>query len=406
MESFVARQPIFNQKKEIVAFELLFRNGLHNAMPEMDGDEASCQLLTNTFLNIGIETLTEGKKAFINFTENLLLQKVPLMLPVENTVVEILESVNPTPEVLQACQEMAQKGYVLALDDFIYSTSWQDIIQEVSIIKIDFRKTTKYNILKCMTLKTKKPLTFLAEKIESYEEFRLALNMGFSLFQGYFFCRPEIIQGKKIQGQTLNLLQITMEISKKNINFDHIEALIHRDVGIAYTFLRYINSAFFNRAEKITSIREALVFLGTDEIRRFIAIIALTKIGTNKPEALLKASCTRGKFCERLSISTRKTDLSNELFTLGMFSLLDAILDESMENILERLPLSKNINDALLYGEGPLFPYLSLALAYEQGRWEEVPAAIKAIGIPETEIPGLYLEACEWSQNIPTAIEQ
>ncbi|MDY0163147.1 EAL and HDOD domain-containing protein [Desulfobotulus sp.] len=403
METFVARQPIFNQKKQIVAFELLFRNGMHNAMPEMDGDKASSQLLANTFLNIGIDTLTEGKKAFINFTENLLLQRIPLMLPAQTTVVEILETVNPTEEILQACQEMAGKGYVLALDDFVYSAPWQGLMQAARIIKIDFRVSSEEKIRECMAFKTQRPLIFLAEKVETYEEFQRALALGFSLFQGYFFCRPEIIQGKEIQGQSLNLLQITAESAKEDMDFDRMEALIHRDVGIAYTLLRYINSAFFKRIREITSIRQALVLLGTDEIRRFIAIIALTKICTHKPEALLKASCIRGKFCERLGASTQKTGLSNELFTLGMFSLLDAILDEPMERILEKLSLSRNITDALLHAKGPLFPYLALAIAYEQGDWDAVPAAVAAIQVPETLIPGLYLEACEWSRNLPVA---
>lgn len=403
METFVARQPIFNQKKEIVAFELLFRNGMHNAMPDMDGDEASVQLLSNTFLSIGIQTLTEGKKAFINFTENLLLQKIPLMLPIKETVIEILETVNPTQEIITACQEMSRKGYVLALDDFIYSPPWQEVMQSARIIKIDFRISSEEKIRECMAVKTSRPLIFLAEKVETYEEFRKAVDMGFSLFQGYFFCKPEIIKGKEIQGQTLNLLQITAESAKPDMDFDRMEALIHRDVGIAYTLLRYINSAFFKRIREITSIRQALVLMGTDEIRRFIAIITLSKICSDKPEALLKASCIRGKFCERLGAETGKTGLSNELFTLGMFSLLDAILDEPMEIILKKLSLSRNITEALLHAKGMLWPYLQLAVAYEQGDWDTVPQTLSAIGIPEERVPGLYLDACEWSRNLPSS---
>ncbi|WP_144681829.1 EAL and HDOD domain-containing protein [Desulfobotulus alkaliphilus] len=403
METFVARQPIFNTKKQIVAFELLFRNGMNNAMPEMDGDLASYQLIANSFMDIGMQTLTEGKKAFINFTENLLIQKVPLMLPSKDTVVEILETVHPTVEVIQACREMAGKGYVLALDDFIYTPEWKELTEIARIIKIDFMNTSPEKIRESMAMETKRKPVFLAEKVETHEQFAMAVAMGFSLFQGYFFCRPEIIRGRQIQGQYLNLLQITAESAMPDMDFDRIEALIHRDVGIAYTLLRYINSAFFKRIREITSIRQALVLLGTDEIRRFIAIITLTKICGNKPEALMKASCIRARFCERLGVATEKPGLSSQLFTLGMFSLLDAILDEPMDKILGQLSLSRDIERALLEKNGPLYPFLSLAEAYEKGEWDQVPKALAAIKLSETLVPGLYLEACEWSRNLTAA---
>ncbi|MCW7753236.1 HDOD domain-containing protein [Desulfobotulus sp. H1] len=401
METFVARQPIFNQKKQIVAFELLFRNGMNNAMPEMDGDIASTQLLANSFLDIGMDTLTEGKKAFINFTENLLLQKIPLMLPSQSTVIEVLETVKPSEQIISACREMADKGYVLALDDFVHAPEWADMMQLARIIKLDFPTSSEDKIREIMAVKTAKPILFLAEKVETHEEFSKALAMGFSLFQGYFFCRPEIIRGRKIEGQTLNLLQISAEAANPDMDFDRMEALIHRDVGIAYTLLRYINSAFFKRIREITSIRQALVLLGTDEIRRFITIITFTKVSTGKPEALLKASCIRGKFCERMGAATQQPGLANSLFTLGMFSLLDAILDESMETIIAQLSLSRDIARALLYREGPLAPFLNLAIAYEKGDWAMVPAALSDVSLPETQVPGMYLEACEWSRNLP-----
>ncbi|TYT74363.1 EAL and HDOD domain-containing protein [Desulfobotulus mexicanus] len=403
METFIARQPIFNTQKQIVAFELLFRNGMDNAMPEMDGDQASYQLIANSFMDIGIQTLTEGKRAFINFTENLLLEKVPLMLPPKDTVVEILETVRPTPEVIQACREIAAKGYVMALDDFIYTPEWKELTDIARIIKIDFLNTPLTKIKECMAIETKVKPVFLATKVETHEQFDTAVSMGFILFQGYFFSKPEIIRGRQIQGQYLNLLQITAESAMPDMDLDRMEDLIHRDVGIAYDLLRYINSAYFKCRNEISSIRDALMMLGTDEVRRFIAILTLTKICSNKPEALMKASCIRGRFCERMGAATETPGLSSQLFTLGMFSLLDALLDESMEKILGEISLSKDIEKALLEKTGPLYPFLSLAEAYEKGEWDQVPKALAAIKLPETIIPGLYLEACEWSRNLTSA---
>lgn len=398
MESFVARQPIFNRKKQIIAFELLFRDGTGNAMPDIDGDTASSQLLTNSYLGIGMEALTEGKRAFVNFTENLLLKKTPLLFPKETTVVEVLETVTPSAAVVAACQEIARQGYMIALDDFLYEDTWKPLIDLARIIKIDFRLTPTEEIREYIEKLQDQNLVFLAEKVETYEEFRLAEEMGFDLFQGYFFCRPEVIRGKEIQGQHVSLLQIMAESGKADMDIDRMESLIHRDVGIAYKLLRYMNSAFFRRIHEIASIRQALIMLGTEEIRRFIALIAMTNLSTDKPEALVKTSCIRGKFCERLGAAAGHAGITSELFTLGMFSLLDALLDEPMERILDALPLSQSLVEALLEHKGPLIPYLDLAIAYERGDWEQVPKAIATLKISENEIPGLYLDACEWSQ--------
>src|SRR5208283_1617606 len=226
MDVYVARQPILDRKKSLFAYELLFRDGLANYMPNIDGDTATSKLLSSSFLTIGIDKITFGKRAFVNFTQNLLETDIPLMFPKETTVVEILEDVNPTALVTEACRKLSAKGYSLALDDFVFKLELTPLIELADIIKIDFRATS-YSEIKLILHKfgTKK-IKFLAEKVETNEEFKDALNMGFEFFQGFFFSKPEIVKGKEISGSQMQYLNFMIEISKPNYDLSELETII------------------------------------------------------------------------------------------------------------------------------------------------------------------------------------
>jgi EAL and modified HD-GYP domain-containing signal transduction protein len=394
---YVARQPIFDKNKKIYAYELLFRDGAANYVPDIDGDEATTTLLANTFFTIGMDTLSGGRRSFINFTQNLLEKKVPLLLPKATTVIEILEDVKPGPVLIESCEQMAAAGYTLALDDFVYLPELEPLIALADIIKFDFRLTPKAEIDAYLKRLSGNGLCLLAEKVETHEEFEAAQKMGFELFQGYFFCRPEIIQGREIQGFQINLMMIIAQLNSDTFSYDEMEALISRDMGISYKLFKYLNSAFFSRPGKISCVKQALVFMGEKEIRRFISLIAMSRLAEGKPDELVRAASIRGKFCELLGTQGQEKTSPSEMFTLGMFSLIDAVIDQPMDRILNELPLSSPIKDALVGAKGRLAGYIELVRSYETGQWGRVTRLAQALKLDENTLPELYLQACKWS---------
>jgi EAL and modified HD-GYP domain-containing signal transduction protein len=399
MNVYVARQPIFNKNKKLYGYELLFRGGTSNAFPDIDGDMATSKLLSNSFLSIGINQLTGGKTAFINFTKELLIKKIPMMFPADNMMVEILEDVEPNEEVVNACLDIFRAGYPIAMDDFVFKNELKPLIKLAHIIKIDFMNSTIEEIRHLVNLLKGYNIKLLAEKIETYDEFERALSMGFTYFQGYFFSKPEILSGKEIVPSKITLLQIVGEVNKKDCNFDKLEKLINRDVSISYKLLRYINSAYFKRVCEISTIKHAIVLLGEKETKRFISLVATAELASEKPDELVRASIIRARLCELLGMNSRNgTDIS-ELFLMGLFSLIDAILDNPMENIMKNLPLSKNIKLALLEGKGALTDYLKLVSYYETANWEKCSLMISKIDANKDKILEFYQDAVNWADS-------
>ncbi len=399
METYVARQPIFNKNKKIFGYELLFRGGMANLFPGIDGETATSRVLSSSFLLIGTEKITGGRKAFINFTQDLLVNQIPLMFPKEKTVVEILEDVRPEEDVINACREMADRGYCLALDDFFFRPEYMPLISLAKIVKIDFRLTPPEEICGLVKRLSHNGVNLLAEKVETHEEFQDALEMGFVYFQGYFFSRPQILKGRDIPTSKITLMQIMAEISREDFQFGELEKFISRDVGISYKLLRYINSAYFGTVENISSIKQAAVLLGERELRRFLCLTAMTKLASDKPNELARASIIRAKFCELVGGSEGFMVKPSALFTLGLFSLIDAMMDDSMENLMEKLPLSEGIKDALIYGKGELNHYLKLVVCYEKGNWEGVAEMAGILGLGEEDLPRCYMDSVSWADS-------
>lgn len=400
MDIFVARQPIFDQYRKVFAYELLFRDSMENYMPTIDGDSATSAVLSSSFLNLGLESLSGGKNVFINFTRKLLVDLIPTIFPPKDTIVEVLETIEPDDEVITACRTLRKKGFRLALDDYVFDPVMKGFLDVVDIIKVDFMGTTIDEIRdKIKNLPEKKIL--LAEKIETWDEFGTAIDMGFSLFQGYFFCKPEIVKGREVPAGSMTLLEIIKEVSQRDMDFAKITNSISMDVSISYKLLRYINSAFFKRINDITSIKNALVYLGEDELRRFISVIILANLAAGGTPELAIASCVRGRFCELLGDKACKNSGNNQnLFTLGLFSLIDAILDQPMEKIMKDLPLSNAIKEALILGTGPFANILGLSLCFETGDWDRVDEKARALSLDPCILPALYTEALAWADAL------
>lgn len=397
MDVFVARQTIFNKHQKIYAYELLFRNGLVNAFPGVDGAEATSSLLSSSFFTIGIEQIASGHKAFINFTADMLVGGVPALFPKNNIVVEILENVQPTAEVIEACRDLVNKGYTLALDDFVYTEALIPLIELAQIVKIDFGLLSTVEIAEIVQVLKQYSCKLLAEKIETNEEFILASSMGFVYFQGYFFSKPEILKNKDIACSQLALLQLVVELSRAEFEIDDIEKLVNTDISISFKLLSYLNSAYYARPQPISSIRQAIAFLGEKGTRLFVSLIAMSKLCEHKPDELIRTSCIRARF---LALIGKKLKLDESIFfMLGLFSMLDAILDMSMEALMLQLRVSEDISGALISKTGILFPYLQLIQLYEAGEWESVDTILKKLELDEHKIMDFYLDAIQWAKN-------
>jgi c-di-GMP-related signal transduction protein len=400
MDVYTARQPIFTRSKEIFAYELLFRGGMENCFPGIDGDSATSRLLSNTFFTSSIEQITGGKRAFINFTRELLVRRIPLMFPPQVTTVEILENIVPDEKIIECCREFSSMGYVLALDDFTYSPEIEPLIDLSDIIKVDFMLSTKEQIEDYAARFSSNGKKLLAEKVETSEDFDKALQMGFTYFQGYFFSKPQIIREADVPTLKMNLLGIIAEIRKEDYQVGKLQKLIERDVGISYKLLRYLNSPFFRRQQEISSIRQAIVMLGEKGINQFLSVIILCELSQDKPDELLKSSVIRARMCESLGRLKGRGPDPSELFTLGLFSHIDAILDNSMENIMKKLPLSEIIKKTLTGLKTDISDYLDLTVSYEQAAWDRVALLSPALVIAQEKLPQIYREALGWADSI------
>ena len=398
---FVARQPIFTRNKEVFAYELLFRSGLHNYFdPLQDGEEATSKVITNSFLLIGIATITEGKKAFINFNEEMLLKGYPSLFPKEIAVVEVLETVGATPEVLQACERLVGAGYVLALDDFLYEDRFLPLVKLARIIKFDIRLMSFAELERQVKIVSRYNVKLLAEKIETNEEFEATKKLGFDLFQGYFFSRPRIMEGRDIPGSKLHYLQVLKLIQNEDYAFSELSMYVSRDVSLAYKLLKYANSAYFARRQKLESIEMAVAMMGQLTLRKWLSLMMLSYLADDKPSELLSLAAFRGSFCEMIAgqlLGLRKE--AGMYHTVGMFSLLPAMLDRAMADILPELALPEVIQEALLSVVAtPISRTLSLVIAYERGDWDTTIELGEKLQINLESLPLLYAQAIEIAQ--------
>lgn len=404
MDILIARQPILTGNQRLFAYELLFRGTEGHDHSNLDGDRATTSLLSATFLTEGIDRISKYKPCFINFTTQLLEKNLPASFPKDKVVVEILEHVEPTAKVIAVCRELSRQGYTLALDDFVYERRLAPLIELADIIKVDLIATPLDTIHKTMYQLSRYPkIKFLAEKVETRVEFEQALKMGFTYFQGYFFSKPEVMQIKELTAARINLLHLLAEISSRATTVTRLGEIIGHDVAISYKLLRFINSAWFYRLEKIESIRHAITYLGEKELRRFLLLMILAEMATGKPQELVRLALVRARFCELLGGAGDRPlgpDHCNDLFILGLFSLLDAMLDTTMESLMKELPIHDSIKMALVDHQGILTPYLDAVLAYEKKAAQECILALTEIEVPPKAVYELYLQALEFERAI------
>jgi EAL and modified HD-GYP domain-containing signal transduction protein len=400
-ELFIARQPIFDVTRDVVGYELLFRNGLANCFANIDGNEATRQVLLNTFVLFGQARLTGGKPAFINFTRDFLFNELVQLFPPSSVVVEILEDIPADESVIKACRQLKENGYSLALDDVTDLAPYGELLSLVDIVKVDLRATTSEVRREIIKSLSGKPIRVLGEKVETYEEFRDLVEEGFSLFQGYFFAKPEVIRRKDIPGNKVQYLRLLKELRKPTCNTDAIEKIIKQDVSLSYRLLKYVNSPLFGLRSEIRSVRHALTLLGERDVRRWTTLSVLSAVATDKPPEVLETGLFRAKFCETLAsvVDRGVKEAAEEMFLAGLFSVLDALLDISLEDAVREAGVPSRVKAALLGVPSPWRSLLELAFAYERGEWEQVTRTLDTLGIEFSAVAQVFVNSVDWARQ-------
>jgi EAL and modified HD-GYP domain-containing signal transduction protein len=400
MERFVARQPIFDARGRVFAYELLFRSSLNNYFTAVDGNRATSEVIVDSFLVVGLDQMTGGKKAFINFTRETLIRDFALLLPREAVVVEILETVEPDAQVLDACRKLKKKGYTLALDDFVYDPRFEPLVELADVIKVDFLQSSAEERRRMTEAFIPKGIRMLAEKVETREDHRQAKDLGYSLFQGYFFSRPEVVAQKDVPANKINMLRILQEVHRAEMDFVRLAAEIQNEVSLSYKLLRLVNSAAFGLRGKVDTIQRALGFLGENGVRQWTSLLAMAGMAGDKPEELVVASLVRAKFCETLAPDLGLAERSVDLFLMGLFSHLEAMLGLPLATALADIPLSADIREALITRKGRLAGLLRIVNAYEHADWAALHALATRIHLPENTLAEAYLEAIQWPSKV------
>jgi EAL and modified HD-GYP domain-containing signal transduction protein len=393
-EVFVGRQPIYTQQLDVFAYELLFRSGEMQHAGVTDGNQATAHVLVNTFLELGLDTLVGTKRAFVNLTRDFLLQDYVLVFPADRVVLEVLEDVAVDDDVLTALRHLSAQGYRIALDDFFYQEHLRPLVELADIIKIDVLASGRAAVAEQVQLLRHYDVQLLAEKVETQEDFTYYKTLGFEYFQGYFFCRPDVVKGQRIPTNRLVILELLAKLQNPETTFRELEALISRDVSLSYKVLRAANAAIYTRARKVASIHQALQVVGLTAMTNIVSLFLLANID-DKPHELLITAMVRAKMCEQLA-KLRQQSNSATFFAVGLLSVLDAFMDRPMPDILQSLPLADEIVEALLDHAGMLGATLGGVLAYERGDWE----AVQNFGCPRDLLVKTYLESLMWATEM------
>jgi c-di-GMP-related signal transduction protein len=381
----------------VFGYELLFRDGVESYFCPVDPEAASRSTLESTML-MGLNVLCNGRRAFVNCTRDMLLKDYITLLPSSQTVVEVLESVPPDDLVMAACQCLKESGYMIALDDFTVDDPREPLTDIADILKVDVRRTSPEERVAMVKRYGPWRCRLLAEKVETREEFVAAQKAGFLYFQGYFFRKPEIMKAHDLAGNRLNYVRMLQAVSKPELDPREIEKAIKCEASLCYRLLRYMNSAVFGFATEIHSVRHALSLMGEREVRRWVRLVVTLAAGQHKSSELVLSALVRARFCELLSPRIQHGE--SDLFLLGLLSLMDAILEIPMVEVLEKVPIDQETKAILLGGASPLRPLYQLMLAQESGDWERIVSLARPLKLTASDVAGIYWQAMQWARQI------
>jgi EAL and modified HD-GYP domain-containing signal transduction protein len=399
----VARQPILDERGRVFGYELLYRHAPGDTTCTADGDLASARVLTGAVLDIGLETLTCGRQAFLNVTRPLLLGQIDTLLPPDGVVLELLESVEIDQEVIDVCRDLQSRGYRLALDDFVPGSDAETLLPHVAFVKVDVLTTPPDAVRTLAARLTDAGVRLLAEKVESRDVFECTRSAGYSLFQGFYFCRPVIQSGAALPSQQLAYLRLLAALSKPDLKTAEVERLVKQDVSLSLRVLRSVNSAAYAIRTEIRSIGQALLLLGIDPIRKWTTVWCLAGLSAGATPELATLALLRARACELVG-NDMSSDESSELFLVGLFSLLDVMVSRGMAEAIEGLPLSAAASAALQGETNALRSVLDAVMAYERGEWEQSASLAASCGLKPSALPDAYTGALRWAQDVSSTV--
>ena len=390
---FIGRQPIFDSKLNVVAYELLFRSGDVDAYDGVNGEQATAHVINNALMEFGLDDIIGNSLAFINFTKDLLVSDIAELLPVDRVVIEILETVKVDEEVILKTKELVKGGYKIALDDFTFSDEWAPLINLAEIIKFDLMQHNVEEIKNQVRKFEGKKVKLLAEKVETQEEYNQLKEEGFDYFQGYFFAKPEVVSHQALTENSISLLQLLSKTQNPDIETEELEKLISQDASLSYKLFRCVNSAAFGLKNKMNSIKQAVVYLGLQRLKNWVCLLAMTG-NPKKSSELIQIGLVRAKMCELIAAENNLPE-KDSFFVVGLFSILDAILDQPLDVILNKMPLEDSLNRALLENEGDMGNALICSINCERCKVDKImfPNIIKE------RLYEIYQEAMAWSRE-------
>jgi c-di-GMP-related signal transduction protein len=397
--AYVARQPILTTSGDVFGYELLYRAMAEDTTCEEAGERAAARVLNDTLLNVGLDTLTDGKLAFINFNQVMLLANVATLLPPARVIIEVLEGEDVTPAGVDACRALRNQGYTLALDDFEPGSSAEVLLPLASIVKVDVLATTRQQRAAIKRL-VPPGVKLLAEKVETAEMFHEMRSDAYDLFQGFYFCRPATVSAEAVSTRHLAYARLLAMLNSPNVSVITVEDLIKHDASLSYRVLRCVNSAAFGVRREVSSIRQALVLLGLDRIRKWASIWAMAGMRNGSSPELVTMAVLRARCCETLGAAAGAADDQAEYFLLGLCSLIDAILGRPMSDAIADLPLSDHVRTALSGGRNPSRSILDAVIAYESGDWDLAAATAAGAGLPPHALAEAYGDALKWARDL------
>lgn len=390
----VGRQPIFNRNKDVIGYELLYRALQTDKTARItDGDFATTQVLLNTFSEIGLDNIVGQGFAFINFTRNFLVGKYPISLPPERVVVEVLEDIALDKPLIESLKKFKESGFQIALDDVISANRVLPLqgLGLASVVKIDLMGVNRVLLPDIANTLKQTGVLLLAEKVETLADYDLCYRLGFDFFQGYYLCKPNVVVGKKMESSRLIVMRLLAQVTDPKADFHEIEMLISQDVGLSYKLLKLVNSGYYSLSTTVNSIRQAISLIGLSQLRGWMMLILMSTVD-DKPHELTAIALQRAKMCEMLGKAFGDSQ-AESFFLAGLFSVLDAIMDIPMSQVVASIPLTPEVISALIHHEGKIGLALTTILALEQGDWENADKT----GLSPERLQSIYFESIKWA---------
>lgn len=398
MDIFIARQGIYDEVGKVIAYELLYRNSLENSFNPLIEDEMATYKVIDNISSFGLDILTNNKKAFVNFSETLIKKDIATLLPKENVVIEVLETVSPSKEIINKLSFLKELGYCIALDDVVIAEHIMNFIGVIDIVKVDFILSTIEARKEIAYICNKFNIKMLAEKIETLDDLNEAKGLGYDFFQGYYYSKPSIFLGKDIAIKNTSIFMLLIELIKEDYDIDKVEYVMKTDIALTYKFLKFINSSYFNFLQEIKSIKQAIILIGREELRKWLSILSVAEMASVN-DGYANTIIIRAKFCEEIA-KIIKCKEESSAFMVGLFSNIHLMIEKDMNYVVQELPLNVEVKKALLGENNILRDILELAVAYENIDSDKINEMRKKMSISEGLLWGLYSKSIEWCGNI------